>query len=343
MINRRFLEFKTHQAFLEHLNEINSNEAIVFIKDTSSIWARGKEYVCDGPNSTDVANGVFTFKNGNDNAVFTITQDGGTLEFRDSSGNTSSATYILKTTFDNTISNLTEQLVSLRDNKVDPEDLKSYVTSSTYNEGLDTKQNVLRAGRGISQEALDENVIESTLDTSVYLIVDTLPDPAEANPDKIYIRETLTESDIYTYEQFRVKDDQWVPVGNVTPEVDLSDYTTFSYVDENFLTKSQQAIFETYVDDTFVKKVDVYSPKQGEWGSDGESGEGGSGVSSNMVTLTVEQYDTLVRNHSVNPNTYYFTYEPEPETTWGFGGQFPVILTDGSTSDNIGTFPINLT
>lgn len=108
MINRRFLEFKTHQAFLEHLNEINSNEAIVFIKDTSSIWARGKEYVCDGPNSTDVANGVFTFKNGNDNAVFTITQDGGTLEFRDSSGNTSSATYILKTTFDNTISNLTE-------------------------------------------------------------------------------------------------------------------------------------------------------------------------------------------------------------------------------------------
>lgn len=63
-----------------------------------------------------------------------------------------------------------------------------------------------------------------------------------------------------------------------------------------------------------------------------------------MVTLTVEQYQALVDANLVQEDTYYFTYEGEPETTeWHFGDQFPIILTDGSTPDSIGTFPINLT
>ena len=44
----------------------------------------------------------------------------------------------------------------------------------------------------------------------------------------------------------------------------------------------------------------------------------------------------------VNPNTYYFTYEEEPEVTWGFGGNFPITLSgdDWKFGDN---FPITLT
>jgi hypothetical protein len=62
-----------------------------------------------------------------------------------------------------------------------------------------------------------------------------------------------------------------------------------------------------------------------------------------MITLTVAQYEALVASNLVNENTYYFTYEEEEQqTTWGFGDKFPVILTDGSTPDSIGTFPITL-
>lgn len=60
-----------------------------------------------------------------------------------------------------------------------------------------------------------------------------------------------------------------------------------------------------------------------------------------MVTLSESQYQTLVNSNLIDNNAYYFIHEEE-ETTWGFGDQFPIILTDGSTPDSIGTFPINL-
>jgi len=58
-----------------------------------------------------------------------------------------------------------------------------------------------------------------------------------------------------------------------------------------------------------------------------------------MVTLSVDEYQYLVDNDLVDQNVYYFTYE---KTTWEFGDKFPIILTEGSTPDSIGTFPINL-
>ena len=69
------------------------------------------------------------------------------------------------------------------------------------------------------------------------------------------------------------------------------------------------------------------------------SGGSGSGSISNMITLSTDEYSALVAADLVDENTYYFTYE---KTTWGFGDQFPIILTDGSTPDSIGTFPITL-
>ena len=99
MINRRFLNFKTYSGFLAKKNEI-PNDAIVFIQDKLCIWAQGKEYICDGPGTTAIVDNTLTFTNGNDKAVFTVTQDGGTLEFKDSEGNKSSATYILRDEFD---------------------------------------------------------------------------------------------------------------------------------------------------------------------------------------------------------------------------------------------------
>jgi hypothetical protein len=60
-----------------------------------------------------------------------------------------------------------------------------------------------------------------------------------------------------------------------------------------------------------------------------------------MITLTAEEYESLVRTNMVDPNTYYFTYEGEaPSTDWHFGDNFPIIFTDNWAFG--GTFPITL-
>jgi len=99
------------------------------------------------------------------------------------------------------------------------------------------------------------------------------------------------------------------------------------------LTTLQQII-----DQKYVLKKDVYNPANNEWsssepaainiaassGQSGGSSGGGYSSASNMVTLTVDQYDSLVRANLVDENTYYFTYE---DNTWTFGGTFPITLT----------------
>ena len=91
--------------------------------------------------------------------------------------------------------------------------------------------------------------------------------------------------------------------------------------------------------DSWSRTTPVQMPISGNAlpGQGGNSG--GYSSTSNMVTLTTDQYQALVDSNLVDENTYYFTYE---ETTWGFGDQFPIILTEGSTPDSIGTFPITL-
>ena len=64
-------------------------------------------------------------------------------------------------------------------------------------------------------------------------------------------------------------------------------------------------------------------------------------VGQKMVTLTQGQYQELVANGLVDRNTYYFTYEGQPESDeWHFGDPFPIIFK--GTWEFGGTFPITL-
>lgn len=99
-------------------------------------------------------------------------------------------------------------------------------------------------------------------------------------------------------------------------------------------------LLQSIIDLKYVLKKDVYSPEGGEFstsdptpitiGSSEGSGSGstqpGTTNASNMITLTTAQYEALVRADMVDANTYYFTYEGE-ETTWTFGGTFPITLS----------------
>jgi len=96
-INYRFLNYKRYSKFLEDLNTDVSEQrpygniredAIVFIQDNLRIWARGNEYVCDGPSATRIDSDTLTFKNGVNNTVMTIRSADGTITFTDSDGRT---------------------------------------------------------------------------------------------------------------------------------------------------------------------------------------------------------------------------------------------------------------
>lgn len=80
------------------------------------------------------------------------------------------------------------------------------------------KQNSLTAGSGIE---IKNDVISSTLDTEVYVIVQTLPSAEEASPNKIYLLEQNNGDGTYRYIQYRLRNGQWVSFDAVAPDIDL--------------------------------------------------------------------------------------------------------------------------
>lgn len=121
------------------------------------------------------------------------------------------------------------------DRKADSADLNGYVDLDRFVRDMSKKQNILTAGDGIS---IVGNVISSTLDTDVYVIVDDLGDPSQADPDKIYILETVQDNE-YTYDQYRVKNNRWVYIGDVTPTVDLQGYLKKDDADNYYQEKGE--------------------------------------------------------------------------------------------------------
>lgn len=266
-INYRFLNYKRYSKFLEDLNNNKVREdAIVFIQDNLRIWARGKEYVCDGPSNTKVAGDTLTFTNGLDNTVMSIHSANGTITFTDSSGRTLQTTFALNDNFREEIDRLGRLIQANWDNlatvaktglysdlinkpdpltvdstlsssstnpvqnkaiydalssKVDSTTLDLYVQKTLYDQGMGSKQNKLTAGYGID---ITNDKISSTIDTNLYVIVTELPSVEDANPDKIYLVEIPNGDSTYRYEQYRLRNGQWVLIGNASTNVDLSKY-----------------------------------------------------------------------------------------------------------------------
>lgn len=126
------------------------------------------------------------------------------------------------------------------DSKADASSLQDFVDTSTFNTALDGKQDLLTPGRGIS---IINNVISSTLDTSVYVIADDFPAVNDINPDKIYIIEGEDNGEpIYT--QYRYNGEEWVLLGQIVPEVDLTAYLRSDVAASTYLSKSDAA--QTY-------------------------------------------------------------------------------------------------
>lgn len=98
-------------------------------------------------------------------------------------------------------------------------------TVGQINSALENKQNKLTAGTGI--QISDSGVISSTVDTTLYKIVDSLPE----NPTDtyIYLVPTTTVSGNLFKEFIYIKsgeDYKWEEIGTIQTDIDLSGYVT---------------------------------------------------------------------------------------------------------------------
>lgn len=310
-INYQFLTYNEYNNFIHDLNNGRIREdSIVFIKSNLRIWARGKEYVCDGSATATIDQNTLTFKNGLDVAIFSVSENNGTITFTDSNNNTISAKFTLDEDFQRQFGVLSSKIDDLNhtvennkaelsqvafsgdyedlentpdpitiDNdisststnpvqnkkiyealqlKVDESDLESLVSNETYEAGLRTKQNVLVEGPGIDIDP-DTNVISTTLDTNLYIIVTELPDTEEANEDKIYLLETPVGNGEYTYQEYRVKNGVWVLVGQAIPEVDLTSYLKVSDAERLYQEKRSDYVvsgdLSAYAEESSVQEI----------------------------------------------------------------------------------------
>ena len=307
-IKFRFLNYKKYSSFQTALRDGRIlDDSIVFIQDKNCIWARGKEYVCDGPYTTDTGiDGTVTLKRGDGTVIFKIGQKDGAISIIDEEGNINKAFYATK----------------------------DYVDSN-----VQSKQDRLQAGTGIS---IDGTVISSTLDTNVYEFITELGSTYNMNPNKIYILET-TVDDKPVYKQYKIKDGQWVLIGDMAPTVSLDGYLKTedadllyqkkgSYVTQNDLLpyaltttvqdlsldlqnyarveyvvnslQQYKTYMESYVDSIFVKKSQVYTindngtvEEEDNPGGGGHSGgnQGGTVIS---IPITIDHELSFV---SPNP------------------------------------------
>lgn len=120
--------------------------------------------------------------------------------------------------------------------------VQSAITAATS--GL---QETLTPGTGI--EITSGNVINCTIDTTLYVVVTTLPaEPAAGNENKIHLVPDPSGVTGNEYIEYIWKGDEWEELGTATAEIDLSDYWT-SAETQSAITSATSGLATTlYVD-----------------------------------------------------------------------------------------------
>ena len=262
MINKRFLNFKTYNGFLAKKDQI-AEDSIVFIQDKPCIWARGKEYVCDGPYSAKATDGLFQFKNGKNEVIFTISQNNGILTLTDSKGNTIDTEYVSKLQFDAAKRETNQKIANIENSKASKIDLATLATQNDIVDSLAEYQRKLIAGSGIRINANEE--ISCTLDTDVYEVVDEFPTGDDINPNKFYIKQEQSGNDtVFIQYKWDSELQDWISFGRVQPTISLEKYITRDEAARSFAPKGSYVTttqFERTVDaiDEMFANIDYAS------------------------------------------------------------------------------------
>lgn len=155
----------------------------------------------------------------------------------------------------------TEEIAEEIDNKITEALEEGGAIKDAIDTAVETKQDKLttaNAGTGISIEDQEGTVIIScTLDTTIFEMVETLPESAEtANHNKVYLVATSPapeeEGNLYA-EYITVQKDGtyvWEKLGEYSAKVDLTPYLTKEEASSTYLTK-------TDAEATYVKESDL--------------------------------------------------------------------------------------
>lgn len=119
-------------------------------------------------------------------------------------------------------------------------------TKSEVDTALAGKQNTLSAGTGIQ---ISGDVISCTVDTGLYVVVQTLPaQPAAGNENKIHLVPLASGETQNMYAEYIWKGDAWEKLGEKQIDTDLSDYWTSAQT-QSAITSATSGLASTqYVD-----------------------------------------------------------------------------------------------
>lgn len=127
-------------------------------------------------------------------------------------------------------------------------------TKSEVDTALAGKQNTLTAGTGID---ITNNVISCTIDTGLYVVVQTLPaQPAAGNENKIHLVPSQSGETGDMYIEYLWKGDAWEKIGEKQIETDLSDYWTSAQT-QSAITSATSGKVDTSVYTAYTAATDT--------------------------------------------------------------------------------------
>ena len=104
--------------------------------------------------------------------------------------------------------------------EVPNQDLSNYVTNSQLSSALNTKQNILTAGNGIS---ITNNTISLDYTFNLFEVVRELPE-GEIDANKVYLVYDENGGETNSYIEYLYVNNQWEELGKYKVNVDLDDY-----------------------------------------------------------------------------------------------------------------------
>ena len=136
--------------------------------------------------------------------------------------------------------------------KTDVDNLLAAAATATTQEissAVSGKQDTLTAGTGIAISS--GNVISCTIDSTLYVVVTTLPaEPASGNENKIHLVPDPSGVTGNEYIEYLWKGDAWEQIGKTQIDTDLSNYYNKSEVDNLLSGKTDQTVFTGYTGST---------------------------------------------------------------------------------------------
>lgn len=243
---KRFVLFNTKEGFSKAtLGTEYDNNSIVFIKDSKEIWTHGTFFATpidfDITDYLTIEDAQNTYQpllpSGNKDEVLTKTQTGVEWQkntiIKDSEGNV--ITELVIEDDDTEGSLLTKEVADtiyqpIGDYLTEHQDLSDYATKNEVKEGLDKKQDKFTIGTGLE---LKEGTLNVTLDTTIFKVVEELPDkPATGDENKLHLVLSDASETCNLYEEYLYVDNKWELLGKFKAEIDLSPYVKDEDLDD---------------------------------------------------------------------------------------------------------------